>query len=59
MMTEADAVALAEAKGIADGAACAPYSPPIRWQICEDADSAYLTAYWHAMAYLAPAQDAR
>lgn len=58
-MTEADAVALAEDKGLQDGAACAPYSPPLRWQISEDADDAYTASYFHALAYCAPLFDPR
>lgn len=59
MMTEADAVALAEEKGLADGRASAPFSPPITPGICKDADDAYLTAYTYALAYTSPALDAR
>lgn len=52
-MTEADMVAYAEDKGIEDGMWAAPYSPPVRWCISDDADDAYMTAYWYAFAYLA------
>jgi hypothetical protein len=58
-MTEADAVLWAEEKGLRDGMALAPYSPPIRWCICEDADDAYRSAYWAAVAYSSPLLDLR
>jgi len=49
VMNEQDAVDWAEEKGLRDGEALAPYSPPIRWLICEEADDAYRSAYFHAM----------
>lgn len=51
-MTEADLVQMAEEKGWLDGSSLASYSPPVTWQICEDADDAYRSAYWHAVAYV-------
>lgn len=51
-MTEADMVALAEQVGLEHGLHSKPYRPPLRWQICEDADDAYRTAYWFAFSHI-------
>jgi len=45
-------VQYAEQKGLEDGSIAAPYSPPVRWTICVDADDAYISAYFHALAYV-------
>lgn len=50
-MNERDAVEWAEECGWAAGLCAGPYSPPIRWGICPDADDAFITAYWTALAY--------
>lgn len=51
-MTEADIIAGSKQKGLQDGSAAAEYRPLLAPGISEDADDAYHTAYWHALAYL-------
>lgn len=49
-MNERDAIEWAEEVGWEAGCKAAPYSPPIAWGICPEADDAFITAYWHAIA---------
>ena len=49
-MNEQDAIDWAEEAGWEDGSRCAPYSPPLQWGICPEADEAFITAYWHGFA---------
>ena len=49
-MNELDAIAWAQEAGWEAGSRAGPYSPPIAWGICPDADDAYITAYWAAFS---------
>ena len=50
-MNEQDAVEYSEEVGWEAGLKASPYSPPIIWGVCPEADDAFMTAYWHAFAY--------
>lgn len=40
-----------ECKGWEDGSHGRTYSPIMQWGICQEADDAYIKAYWHGVAY--------
>ncbi len=50
-MIESDVIEGSEQNGLEDGATGAPYSPLLVWGISDDAAEAYVSAYWHAVAY--------
>ena len=45
-------VEYANYKGLEDGAKGASYSPPLTWNFYEDADDAYMTAYWFSFSHI-------
>jgi hypothetical protein len=51
---EADLVIIAQQRGWQHGTVAAPFSPPVRWCLCEDADDAYRIAYFAGLAYGRP-----
>ena len=50
-MTEADLIEASELKGCEDGQRADYFRPLIARGISSDADDAYISAYFHALAY--------
>lgn len=53
-MSDLELLALTEVSGLTHGSVAGRYSPPLNPEMFPDAAEAYRTAYFHALAYVAP-----